>query len=60
MELLLRYGASLEAADALGQTALMKAAKHGHSKTVALLLNWGADPRVKVVACGEPTLPLVF
>ena len=41
---LLSHGASVDASDAMGETALIKASAVGHVDTVSLLLRAGADP----------------
>jgi ankyrin repeat protein len=44
IELLIWFGARVDATDSLGDTALMKAIATGKSQTVSLLLKYGANP----------------
>ena len=45
---LLEHGAEVNLADHSGQTPIHVAAKHGHEALVCSLLQYGADPKVKV------------
>ena len=47
VKLLLARGASLEARDDRGRTALMIAAQRGHAQIVTTLLAVGADPKAR-------------
>jgi ankyrin repeat protein len=47
VEKLLEQGANVNAKDRDGETALMWAARRGHSETVKALINAGADVNVK-------------
>jgi ankyrin repeat protein len=51
---LLAQGAAVDAADAEGETALMKAVKANHAPAVALLRRRGADPDLKNLAGTSP------
>ena len=46
---LLDHGAEVNRADHSGQTPIHVAAKHGHEALVCSLLQYGADPKVKVM-----------
>ncbi|ETV98625.1 hypothetical protein H310_08741, partial [Aphanomyces invadans] len=47
VEVLLQYGAWLDAVDAHGWTALMEAALHGHEDVVRVLLKWGCEKSLR-------------
>ncbi|ETV64328.1 hypothetical protein, variant 1 [Aphanomyces astaci] len=47
LELLLQYGAWVDATDANGWTSLMEAALHGFEDVVRVLLKWGSDKSLR-------------
>jgi hypothetical protein len=47
VQLLLQYGADIDARNGAGASALMNAAQQGHAETVAILLKAGADAKPK-------------
>ena len=55
-ENLLFIGSGLDDRDVLGETALIKSSKEGHSTVAKVLLEAGADPLIRG---GEPRLPIV-